>query len=277
MAPPEKQSDRSTGQVKLPNQVLETCKQAWLSLSRWIFNAANKFKHLPRPLKVGTVYLAIVIVTASIFLWQMWSLRAAYPYISERNPDLRTGSQENDMLLSTEDLDRPAEGGALLPGAEQETEHMLPPPVNEPQVNSSSVQVTSSPNPGAWPVSGELWYSYHDPVTQKLNDPYVKYSFSKGLAIAADPGAEVRAVWEGVVIRVSKHGYPYGQAVIMQHDNGLITYYGALQELTVEEGSKVLQGEQIGYLAAGSGSDPSYLYLEVRENQKAVDPLLYLP
>lgn len=277
MAPPDKQSDRPGYQIKTSSRMLESCKQAWFNLARRGSKILITYKQLPRLLQLGAVYLAVGLVAAGIFCWQIWNLKAAHPYIAENNPGIAEHPQDSDPLEITT-LDRPVKGDTVLPGTEGDSEYDLPPPAVDAQENSSSD--TSSPGlhqDGVWPVSGELLYNYHDPVTQSLNPPYIKYCFSKGLAIKAGPGTEVQAVWGGIVTRISERGYPYGQAVTLQHDNGLMVYYGALQEVAVEERSHLRQGERIGYLAGGSENDPSYLYLEVRENRKPVDPLLYLP
>ncbi len=277
MAPPEKQSDRPGYQTKISSRLRSSCKHAWLKGAHRGYKILSAYKRLPRLFQLGVVYLALGLVAGGVFCWQIWNLKAAHPYINENNPDITEFTQDNYPLEITA-TDRPAKEDPLLSGMENDQEHKLMPPPMEPQGNSNSAIFSSGLQQNAvWPVSGELWHNYHDLITCDLNPRGVKYCFSKGLAIKADPGTEVRAAWEGIVTKVSKQGYPCGQAVTLEHDNGLTVYYGALQELVVEEGSHLRQGERIGYLAGGSDGDPSHLYLEFRENRKPVDPLLYLP
>ncbi len=271
MAPPEKHSDRPGCQVKNTSRVRSNGKQVWRNLMLRGAKIFASYRKLPRFLQIGAIYSLIGLTAAGIFCWQLWFLKAAHPYIAENSPETLEDTEEIDPFQNI--TDRPVKGNIVLPEIEGDPEDTgLVAAENSQPVATSS----DSPEKGLWPVSGELLYSYHDPVAQGLNLSSVKYCFSKGLAIKANSGTGVRAVWAGTVIRISERGYPYGQAVTMRHDNGLVLYYGALQEVVVEEGNHLLQGEQIGLLAGGS-EGPSYLYLEIRQNQKTVDPRPYLP
>ena len=200
---------------------------------------------------------------AGIFCWQIWSLRATYPYISENNPDNTVPPLDSDSLGITTG-EHPAKSDSILPETKGDQNHEIISPAAEVkdtgEVRGDEKPATCMDLDGVWPVSGEPYYSYHDPVTQNINPAHTCYRFSRGMAIKAGAGTEVKAAWEGRVVSISQQGYPYGQAVTVQHDNGLEVYYGALQEIVVEEGDRLCKGEGLGYLAGGLQADLSYLY-----------------
>jgi lipoprotein NlpD len=61
--------------------------------------------------------------------------------------------------------------------------------------------------------------------------------------------------------------------VVIQHENGLLSVYAQLDNLTVTRGATVTQGQSIGRVRAG---DPSFLHFEIRDGMNSVDPMRYL-
>ena len=62
--------------------------------------------------------------------------------------------------------------------------------------------------------------------------------------------------------------------MVIRHANNLLTVYTNLDNLTVEKGTDVTQGQTIGKVRAGN---PSFLHFEVRQGLESVDPTGYLP
>ena len=283
MPPPERESDRSGYQHRIFNRVRSKCKQVWSNLNQLGSKILEGYKKLPRLFQMGVIYLAVGLVAIAIFCWQVWSLRATYPYISENEPDKAMPPPNSESLEITTG-EHLAKNDAFLPETEGVQNQELTSPLSEGEETLEVGEKEGSITPstagscdGVWPVSGELYYGYHDPVTQNINPSCTSYRFSRGLAIKACPGSEVKAIWRGRVTRISFQGYPYGQAATVQHDNGLEVYYGALQEILVEEGGYIQQGGELGYLAGGLQADPPYLYLEMSKDKEPVDPMQYLP
>jgi murein DD-endopeptidase MepM/ murein hydrolase activator NlpD len=117
----------------------------------------------------------------------------------------------------------------------------------------------------AWPVVGEIT-SYFGP------------SHPLGIDIALMPGDPVNAAGDGVVTFAG--GDPccsYGLYVIIDHGNGLVTLYGHLSQIYVDEGDKVDMGDRIGLGGfTGFGTGP-HLHFEVHSDDMLMDPLTYLP
>ena len=93
-----------------------------------------------------------------------------------------------------------------------------------------------------WPVSGtvvEHFGSHNHPVYKN-----VKMPFNNGVTVAVDPGAPVKAVFDGTVYQVVI--IPgYNQCVLVQHGE-YFTFYCKMKEVSVKSGEKVKTGTSLG-------------------------------
>ena len=76
-------------------------------------------------------------------------------------------------------------------------------------------------------------------------------------------------------------GGGYGNYVMIQHSDGLYTFYGHMHEntITVQTGETVYQGQVIGKMGTSGVSTGTHLHFEVRtgtDQSSAVDPLDYI-
>lgn len=95
----------------------------------------------------------------------------------------------------------------------------------------------------------------------------------EGTDYAAAPGTPVRAAGDGTVRRVGWSG-GYGRLVEIRHRNGVTTRYGHLRGFApgVRVGSRVAQGEVIGYVGSTGLANGPHLHYEFRVNGVARDP-----
>jgi len=114
----------------------------------------------------------------------------------------------------------------------------------------------------AWPTSGA--------VTQ-----YPSW-YHMALDIANPAGPGVAAAGDGVVVLVKYLTYDYGQHVMIDHGNGIVTLYGHLQAIYVKLGDRVVKGQIIGKMGSTGRSTGTHLHFEVRSNGRIVDPRSYL-
>lgn len=93
-----------------------------------------------------------------------------------------------------------------------------------------------------------------------------------GLDIRAPRGSAVRAVEKG---RVAFAGWfrGYGNLVILDHGDGYHTLYGHLDEIVVERGAEVEAGQRLGGVGDTGSTKGPFLYFELREDGKPIDPL----
>jgi murein DD-endopeptidase MepM/ murein hydrolase activator NlpD len=84
-----------------------------------------------------------------------------------------------------------------------------------------------------------------------------------GLDFAAPQGRPAMAATDGTVTFSGVDG-PYGNLVRVLDANGVATWYAHLDELLVEQGSRVRAGDVVGLVGATGNSTGPHLHFEVR-------------
>lgn len=98
----------------------------------------------------------------------------------------------------------------------------------------------------------------------------------RGLDIRASPGQPVLAARSGTVVYAGGDMSDYGNAVILDHGNGLTSLYGHNQELLVREGDRVSRGQMIARAGKTGNATTVHVHFEVRRYTQALDPLRFL-
>ena len=96
-----------------------------------------------------------------------------------------------------------------------------------------------------------------------------------GLDIAASTGTKIKACAGGTVTFSGYKG-SYGYMVVINHGNGVETYYAHCSKLYVTAGQQVNQGDVIAAVGNTGNSTGPHLHLEVRVNGVAYNPQNYL-
>ena len=99
--------------------------------------------------------------------------------------------------------------------------------------------------------------------------------FHAGLDFGASYGSTIRAADSGTVIMAGWYG-GYGNAVIIDHGEGITTLYGHTSQLLVSEGQTVQRGQAIALVGSTGLSTGPHLHFEVRKEGEPVDPANYL-
>nr|WP_249419195.1 peptidoglycan DD-metalloendopeptidase family protein [Hydrogenophilus thiooxidans] len=97
----------------------------------------------------------------------------------------------------------------------------------------------------------------------------------QGLFWSAPEGASVHAIADGVVA-FADWLRGYGQLVILDHGEGLLTIYANLDAPLVAVGETVRKGATIGRVGRTEQFALSGLYFELRKGGKPVDPRPWL-
>ena len=99
--------------------------------------------------------------------------------------------------------------------------------------------------------------------------------FHKGLDVAVAYGSPVKAAAAGKVIFSGVRG-GYGNCVMIEHGNGLVTLYGHLSELLVETNDRVKVNQIIAKSGNTGRSTGPHLHYEVHKNNQPINPRLFL-
>nr|WP_282103583.1 peptidoglycan DD-metalloendopeptidase family protein [Halomonas getboli] len=92
-----------------------------------------------------------------------------------------------------------------------------------------------------------------------------------GLVIRAAEGTPVEAVHAGRVV-FADWMRGFGNLLILDHGDGVMTLHAHLQRFTVGVGEAVSEGETVGTVGATGGQSSPGLYFEVRRHGEPIDP-----
>ena len=141
---------------------------------------------------------------------------------------------------------------------------------------SSGESVGSAIGSGSlmWPVPSCTTVT--SPFGHRSSPGGIGSTYHKGIDIGASYGAQIVAADSGVVVQAGDNGWGYGNLVIIDHGNGLTTYYGHMSSVAVSSGQTVAKGQLIGYVGSTGNSTGPHCHFEVRQNGTAVDPMGYV-
>ncbi len=92
-----------------------------------------------------------------------------------------------------------------------------------------------------------------------------------GIDLDLETGDPVYAIIDGVV-KEAAYSKGYGNLVILEHANGLQTYYAHLSKINVNAGDMIASGEQLGLGGSTGRSTGPHLHFEVRYHGAYMDP-----
>lgn len=122
-----------------------------------------------------------------------------------------------------------------------------------------------SPLELAWPVSA--------PAGERFGPRGSR--FHAGVDLIAPRNSHVGAARAGVVTFAGRHD-GFGKLVVVDHGQGVTTYYAHLRRIDVKRGERVETGDRVGHVGSTGNSSGPHLHLEVRVRDAALDPLTAL-
>jgi septal ring factor EnvC (AmiA/AmiB activator) len=96
-----------------------------------------------------------------------------------------------------------------------------------------------------------------------------------GIDVRAPMGTPVRAVWDG---KVAHAGWfrGFGNLLIVDHGDGVFSLMAHLDQLQKALGDTVRRGEEVGTVGETGSLKGPYLYFELRDGQRPLDPERWL-
>lgn len=117
-----------------------------------------------------------------------------------------------------------------------------------------------------WPARGV--------VTSRFGSRWRRHH--AGVDIAAPRGTPIRAARDGRVVRAGWYG-GYGLVVVLDHGDGMETWYGHASAVLVRVGQWVERGQAIARVGCTGACTGPHVHFEVRVRGYSVNPLRYLP
>ena len=125
--------------------------------------------------------------------------------------------------------------------------------------------------PSMWPVNGRLMSRFGE-----RQDPFSgEGAFHTGVDIEAAMHTPVHAAADGIIYS-AEYTSAYGKLVIIDHGNGMRTWYAHLSEFGVIPGQEIRRGEVIGLSGNTGRVTAPHLHFEVRMGGSPVNPYPYL-
>lgn len=183
-----------------------------------------------------------------------------------------------DMYVNEEKLLKEGQSGVMevtakvtqINGAVSNTSVLSTTVVKEPVDEVIMVGTTALPSVG----TGKFVQPYFGTITSRFGARWGRTH--TGTDICGTTGDPIKAADNGIVITAEYQDNGYGNIIIIDHQNGIHTWYAHLNSIGVKAGDTVEKGAVIGELGNTGYSTGPHLHFEVRENGTPVNPSKYL-
>ncbi|MFB5674320.1 M23 family metallopeptidase [Paenibacillus terreus] len=139
-------------------------------------------------------------------------------------------------------------------------------------LQARKLELAREGKPSLWPTSERRLTSSFGYRRDPFNG---RSAYHAGIDIAGRIGDPVYAAGAGTVT-VADQMSERGKYIIIQHPNGLQTWYMHLNGMNVSPGDQVDKGDLIGQLGSTGRSTGPHLHFQVVKQNIPVDPLLYV-
>ena len=140
--------------------------------------------------------------------------------------------------------------------------------IKEEHENKDALAVVNNIKLSVLPVTGRITSRYGEKSS-------LRRSTHTGLDIACTTGTDIKVVSNGTVTFSGKKG-SYGNLIIVDHGNGVETWYGHCSKLYSKVGDTVTAGDIIAAVGSTGNSTGPHLHFEIRINGECVNPQNYV-
>lgn len=140
--------------------------------------------------------------------------------------------------------------------------------LKESKENENALAIVNNIKLSVLPVTGRITSRYGERSS-------LRRSTHTGLDIACNTGTDIKVVSNGTVTFSGKKG-SYGNLIIVDHGNGVETWYGHCSKLYAKVGDTVTAGDVVAAVGSTGNSTGPHLHFEIRINGEHVNPQEYL-
>ena len=140
--------------------------------------------------------------------------------------------------------------------------------IKEENENKDALAIVNNIKLSVLPVTGRITSRYGERSS-------LRRSTHTGLDIACTTGTDIKVVSNGTVTFSGKKG-SYGNLVIVDHGNGVETWYGHCSKLYAKVGDTVTAGDVIAAVGSTGNSTGPHLHFEIRIDGECVNPQNYV-
>ena len=216
---------------------------------------------------------------------QQKTLYAPVSLDQNSNQDTKELDDDFERIMKTDSIRSEVPGNDASASAKSETKAQAAAKkstdrqgFNEQAKSLSSPKVTSTAtgskinkeNSGkmARPLDGKVISRFGDNLDGAPND---------GINIKASAGTPVKAVAEGEVIYAGNNlDESFGNVVVVQHKDGIISSYAHLKDINVKKGAQITKGQKVGSVGKTGDVSTPQLHLEIMKNSTPENPEKYI-
>jgi murein DD-endopeptidase MepM/ murein hydrolase activator NlpD len=103
-----------------------------------------------------------------------------------------------------------------------------------------------------------------------------KKEFHLAIDIAAEKGTEIKAFADGVVRYIGENPDTFGLYVMIDHNNGVATFYAHCSKLLVRKGETVSCGQTIALVGETGSATGPHLHFTLSKDSVRLDPAFYV-
>lgn len=140
--------------------------------------------------------------------------------------------------------------------------------LKESKENENALAIVNNIKLSVLPVTGRITSRYGERSS-------LRRSTHTGLDIACNTGTDIKVVSNGTVTFSGKKG-SYGNLIIVDHGNGVETWYGHCSKLYAKVGGTVTAGDVVAAVGSTGNSTGPHLHFEIRINGECVNPQSYV-
>lgn len=123
------------------------------------------------------------------------------------------------------------------------------------------------------PTQGEILKDFNDKTLQ-YSKTYNDMRLHTGVDIACKTGTPINSMSDGTVVSVEDNPQ-LGKTVTIDHYNGIVIKYSAIDKITIKAGDTVKMGDMLGVSATvpSECEDKPHIHIELYKDNVAVSPL----